>query len=113
MCVGETSRRIVWPLRSTVMESFLPESLRGRNGDYGAKNAKASHSTAKSDKTAIYTLEAMGSLPEDPLENSRILIAKPKVVIQGREAMGLARLLHLVQLGNFEFVTLDHVHTIS
>jgi hypothetical protein len=47
-------------------------------------------------EAATYPLKATASLPEDPLNGSRIVVAKTKVMIQGGEAMRLARLLHLV-----------------
>jgi hypothetical protein len=45
-------------------------------------------------EAARYSLETMGNLFEDPLNDSGIVVTETQVVIQGRETVGLARLLH-------------------
>ena len=41
-------------------------------------------------EAAGHPLETMDSLLQDPLDDSRIVVTETKVVIQGREAVGLA-----------------------
>ena len=49
----------------------------------------------------------MRSLLEHPLNDPATVVAETEVVIQGGEAVSLARLLHLVQLGHLKFVIFD------
>jgi hypothetical protein len=58
-------------------------------------------------KAARYSLETMGNLFEGPLNDSGIVVAETQVVIQGRETVGLTRLLHFVQLWNFKLMVLN------
>lgn len=50
----------------------------------------------KLNKAAAHSLESMGSLFENPLNDPSIVVAETEVMIQGREAVGLARFLHFV-----------------
>lgn len=59
-------------------------------------------------KTARPSLETVGDhLFPDPLDDSRVVVAVAKVVIQSREAMALARVFHLLQLLGLELRRID------
>jgi hypothetical protein len=49
----------------------------------------------------------MDSLLQDPLLNSRIVVTKTQVVVQGREAMSLTRFFHFIELCHSESVIFD------
>ena len=53
------------------------------------------------------TLKPMYRLLEQPLNHARVVVAEADDVVQRREAVRLARLLHLVQRTGLELVVLD------
>src|SRR5215471_6283504 len=59
-------------------------------------------------KASADALKAPRCLLEHPFDYSRIVITVSEVVIQGRETVLLAFLLHLVKLLDFELVVADH-----
>jgi hypothetical protein len=65
-------------------------------------------SNDKSSEAAGHTLKSMGSLLQGPLDDPGIVVAETQVMIQGREAMGLARPLHFVKLRNVKSVVFNH-----
>jgi hypothetical protein len=52
------------------------------------------------------SLKSIGSLFEDSLSDSRIVVTETQAVIQGREAVGLASLLHFVRLRDIKLMVL-------
>src|SRR5262245_58748352 len=55
-------------------------------------------------KASTHSLESTAGLFQDPLDCSRIVVAVGEVMVQGREAMRLALLLHRVELLDFKLV---------
>ena len=72
--------------------------------NYGAISRYKETAPASLYKATVDSLEAMGSLFENPFQNSGIVVTETEVMIQGRETMSLARLLHFIELGHVELV---------
>jgi hypothetical protein len=58
-------------------------------------------------ETACDALKSADSLFHNPLDHTRIVVTETEVVIQGRKAVGLASLLHFVQLRHIELMIFD------
>ena len=58
-------------------------------------------------KAAGYPLKPVQRLLKDPPNNPSIVVTETQVVVQSRETVGLARLLHFVQLGYLKPMVFD------
>ena len=102
LCAGESYVKNELP-RAGKSELRLYSLL--ASGEYSARHSSfEKQHNYNLHKAAAHTLESVASLLQNPLDDPRIVVAETQVMIQGREAMGLARLLHFVHLRNFKFV---------
>src|SRR5260370_40333379 len=62
---------------------------------------------------ALHSLEAMGKLLKEILDNALVVVAPAQDVIKCRETVGLAGLLLLVELFGFKLVVADDTPVIA
>jgi hypothetical protein len=94
--------------RSSIQQELLraPEGaiLPGLRGYHGSKPLSAEFTPIKLREAAAHSLKTVIDLFEHPLITLAMVVAETQVMIQAQEAVGLAGLLHFLQLWNFEFM---------